>query len=269
MSEMMDEVAHAQTALAKALARLLRPLVRIMLRNGLGHRAFSEIARQVFIDVAADDFALPGRRQTVQRISMLTGIPRKEVARRREAPADATEVTSTQHNRAARVIGGWRHDPDFLQETGEPKDLGPEDEFLELVRRYSGDLGPRPVLDELLSTGAAELIDGRLRLRSKAYVPAATVTGQLEILGEHLGDLATTIDHNLGGTAAPYPQRQVVYDNIPNEALAELRELARRRADELTEEFSRAFAAVDRDLHPELDGSGRNRVVVGFYYGDC
>src|SRR5215510_9788024 len=68
-------------ALTAAAARLLKPLVKVLLRNGIPYRAFADIARQVYVEVAEKEFALPGRAQTVSRISTITGLTRKEVTR--------------------------------------------------------------------------------------------------------------------------------------------------------------------------------------------
>src|SRR5262245_770200 len=68
-------------ALNAATARMLRPLVRVLLRNGIPYRAFADTARQVYVEVAEKEFALPGKPQTVSRVSTLTGLSRKEVTR--------------------------------------------------------------------------------------------------------------------------------------------------------------------------------------------
>jgi hypothetical protein len=261
----------APAALSAALQRLLRPLVRLMLRYGVTHKAFVDISRQVFVDVAAEDFELPGRRQTIQRISMLTGIPRKEVARRREQPLAPPQVAHARHNRAGRVLSGWLHDGDFHDPAGAPRPLSLDagGDFAELIRRYSGDLGPRPVLDELVRVGAVEVDEGHsVRLCTQAYVPASAEADKLTILGDHVADLVGVIEHNLETQGAAFPQRQVVYDNIAGAGLGGLRRLARERADALVADFDAAMAAVDRDLHPELEGNDRHRVLVGFYYLD-
>jgi len=42
--------------LLAAYRRLMRPLVRILIRNGVAYGEFAEIAKEVYIDVAAGDF---------------------------------------------------------------------------------------------------------------------------------------------------------------------------------------------------------------------
>ena len=75
---MNDEHLHPLFA---ALLKLLRPLVRILLRNGVSHRTFAEIAKWGYVDVAHQEFGLEGRKQSISRVSVLTGLSRKEVMR--------------------------------------------------------------------------------------------------------------------------------------------------------------------------------------------
>ena len=69
------------TALLNAAARVLKPVVRILLRNGVPSDELTELVRKVYVDVATQEFKLEGRRQTLSRISVLTGLNRKEVSR--------------------------------------------------------------------------------------------------------------------------------------------------------------------------------------------
>ena len=47
-----DSSAHARAA----VGRLLRPLVRVLLRNGMPFGAFADLAKQVYVDVAIKEF---------------------------------------------------------------------------------------------------------------------------------------------------------------------------------------------------------------------
>jgi hypothetical protein len=87
--------------LASATRRILSPLIRILLRNGVPFKLFADLARWVYVDVAFREFSIQGRKQSTSRVSMLTGLSRKEVSRLRntEAPSDAVDVD--RYNRAA------------------------------------------------------------------------------------------------------------------------------------------------------------------------
>ncbi len=255
-----------QQALAAAVVRLLRPLVRILLRYGVPFGVFADLAKRVYVDVARSEFAITDRKQTTSRVSVLTGLSRKEVRR-----VEVLEMPEAErYNRAARVISGWRRDRRYHDEAGEPASLELEGEasFTELVRAYSGDVPARAILDELVRVGAAERDgDGRIRLCVRAYVPSTAEVDKLEILGTDVAALAATIDHNL--TAEPggaWFQRKVAYDNLPVEALEGLRAEAGENGQRLLEALDVSMARLDRDANPEAGGTGRKQVLVGVYY---
>lgn len=66
--------------LLSAFRSLMTPLVRILLRNGISFREFAEVLKDVFVAVCARDLVVPGRRLTLSRIAIVTGLTRKEVS---------------------------------------------------------------------------------------------------------------------------------------------------------------------------------------------
>src|SRR6266852_9748922 len=264
-------------ALAAALERVLRPLFRIVLRNHMSFKAFLDIAKHAYVEVAATEFRIPGKKQSTSRIALLSGLTRKEVQRLLDVPAasDKDNEAGERYNRAARVVSGWVRDADFSDADGNPKVLalqegGPEDRasFAELARRFSGDIPFRAVLDELLRVGVVEkLDDGNIRLKTRAYIPESGDADKLNILGTDVADLVDTIDHNLQhGGADPFFQRKVMYDNVPVEALQEFRRLSGTQAQALLERLDKWLSQHDRDSHPGTNGTGRVRTGIGIYY---
>lgn len=257
-------------ALSDAAQGILRPLVRVLLRNGVPYGAFAEMARRAYVEVAQSDFALPGKKQTVSRISTLTGLTRKEVTRL-QAEEAAESADHDRYNRPARVIGGWVREKRFRDKAGRPAELPMEGEsrsFAALVREFSGDIPPRAMADELARVGAIEILpDGSVRLLTRAYIPRGDQAEKIGILGTDVADLIRTIDHNL--TSAPgeaWFQRKVVYDNIPRELLPELTKKLSGKAQSCLESLDRVLAAADRDRNPAVKGSGRVRTGIGIYY---
>jgi len=187
-----------------------------------------------------------------------------------QAQAAGTDAKET-YNRAARVIAGWVRDKEFTDAAGEPLALsqaGATASFSLLVKRYSGDVPARAVLDELLRVGAVErLDDDRIRLLSRAYVPRTSDLDKLDILGADVSDLITTIDHNLQrGAEDPRFQRKVMYDNVPEESIAAFRSLSGAQAQSLLEAMDKWLSQHDRDVNPCQSGTGRVRVGIGIYY---
>lgn len=254
-----------------ALRNLLRPLVRILLRTGVPYGLFADLAKHVYVEIASEEFQIPGRKQTASRVSIITGLSRKEISRVRELANGGASEAADRYNRAARVISGWIRDERFVDEDGRPAPLPIEGgglSFAQLVKEFSGDVPARAILDELLNVGAVQwLDDGRIRLLTHAYIPKDSKADKLGILGTDAAHLIATIDHNVHETdAEPRFQRKVVYDNLPVEALAEIRARSTQEAQALLEQINRWLAAHDRDTNAGVTGTGRKRAGIGIYY---
>jgi hypothetical protein len=263
---------HANVqALSAVVLRILRPLVRILLRNGVSFGTFADLAKGVYIDVARQEFEIGNRKQSTSRVSILTGLSRKEVTRVRKLQRPNDQRSDEQYNRAARVIAAWLREPDFIDAEGQPAVLpmsGRGATFSELVRRFSGAIPARAIRDELMRVGALEkLEDGRIRLLARAYIPKSSEIDKIHILGTDVSHLISTIDHNLRPeTPEPFFQRKVAYDNLPHEVLPQLRRLTVRKAQALLENMDRWLARHDRDTNPAVAGTDRRRAGIGIYY---
>ena len=265
----MAQPKHVQ-ALSAATLRLLRPLARILLRNNVSHRTFAELAKLAYVEVANKEFGITGKQQTTSRIAILTGLTRKEVQRLLKQPPDTKSVVEEEYHRASRVITGWVRDPDFGEGKGHPHPLrmeGKRASFSELVKRYSGDIPVRAMLDELLRVGAVkQLKDGRICLLSRGYIPQKGPVEKLQALGTDTADLISTIDHNVyQKPSKPRFQRKVMYDNVPVEAAKEFQVLAAAQGQELLETLDRWLSHRDRDMNPSSKGTGRVRVGLGIF----
>jgi len=260
-----------QNMLTTSLAKLLRPLVRILLRYGVSFGDFAEIARWVYVDVADKDFSIKSRKQSISRISVITGLNRKDVTRLKQINIHQDQDPSPGFNRAGRVISGWVRDKAYNDKDGCPAVLPLEGEgqsFTALVKQYSGDMPVRAVLDELLRIEAVSRNDdGTVSLLVKAYIPKNVDTEKIFILGDDGADLISTIDHNLDAqNRPPFFQRKVVYDNIPIESIEDFRAISSVSGQQLLEKLDEILAADDRDINPAVKGSGRMRVGMGIYY---
>jgi hypothetical protein len=188
----------------------------------------------------------------------------------RQLPKPDDTATTERHNRAARVIAAWRREKDFLDPKGKPANLpvtGPGATFSELVTRFSGNVPYRAILDELIRVGAVERMeDDRIRLLTPAYIPKLSDANKLHILGTDVQYLISTIDHNLRtDSTSPLFQRKVRYNNLPDEVLPEFRKLSAKKGQALLESLDKWLAERDRDITPQVKGTGRNRAGLGIF----
>jgi hypothetical protein len=256
----------AKNRLDAALRHLLRPLVRVLLRHGMAYGDFAEIAKGVYAETAREDFALPGRKSTDSRVAILTGLTRKEVKALREA---ATGERHSNINRATRVLSGWHQDPDFTGPDGAPRVLPLEGDggFGELVRRYSGDMPSRAMLEELRRVNAVRT-EGKdkVRVLSRAYVPAAGDLEGLRMLGTALHDLTSSIDHNLTRDGRPARFQRTVYsERVPLKAVPILSRIVGERGQRFLESLDDWLSA--HEIGPkEKSREEAVRTGVGIYF---
>jgi hypothetical protein len=255
-----------QKILFVAVRKLMRPLVRILLRNGVAYGALADAIRKCYVDVAFEDFSPEGKKQTVSRVSALTGLTRKEVKRLHELDGADHEASQERYNRAVRVISGWMNDRRFLDAKGKPAVLplqNSKKSFEALVRGYSGDIPVRAMLAMLEEAGSVSTRQGKVRLIKHAYVPAGDDEARIRILGTDVSELISTIDHNL--TAAPDEllfQRKVAYEDINPESLDKLKKLSFSRAQSLLERLDREYAK-----HEQTEDAGEGvSISLGIYY---
>jgi hypothetical protein len=164
-------------------------------------KEFSDLSKSVFVDVAIREFGIRGRPTNVSRVSILTGISRKEIKRQRDLLRQDPDIDSGKTTDATRVLSGWYQDPDFCDPGGTPLELaetGPAPSFAALLERYSGDVPPSALLKELMQGQAVERTpQGRLRAKRRYYMPVPLEPESILRAGAVIRDMGDTIRHNL------------------------------------------------------------------------
>lgn len=221
-----------------ALKAVLRPLVRLMVARGITLPAAVAALKEVFVDVAARDFRLDGRAPSDSRISLLTGVHRKDVRAIRESAHPLS--TPRAAGLGATVVGRWLGDPAYADADGRPRPLprltaqdgGPS--FDGLVAGLSKDVRPRTVLDELVRLGIAawDQASDEVRLVTDAFVPAEAGTEMLGFFRDNLRDhLAAAVSNLLAGPEERrFLERAVYYNNLRPEDVERLEAEARTLA---------------------------------------
>lgn len=259
--------------LRNIIRRILRPLVRILLHNQVSVSEFIDQVKDIYVEVADKDFAIPTKKNTVSRISVITGLSRKEVLRIQ------TEQENFQHeegqnklNKASAVIMGWLKDSDFTDSIGLAINLpfkGGEYSFETLVKRYGGDITARAVLDELIRIGSVVKIPdtGLLKLVSFGYVPEQKLE-KLKIMSTCARDFFETVSYNLEHEAhESYFQRQITYSELPLRVVNEFREFSKEKSLEHMFELNRWLAEHKKNVSDvDIADQELYRIGLGIYY---
>ncbi len=261
-------------ALLAAFRVLMGPLVRILLRQGISYAEFSEVAKAVYVEVALKDFKVSGRKATRTRIAVMTGLTRKEVKRVIDEAVKERFELKTSFNRLGRVLVGWHTDADFTGPYGMPLELeyetgNPnEPTFSVLVKRHSGDMSPRSILDELVRVGAIRETDiGWFRVMRREYIPEAQGTHTFERTGVVVRNFVNTVEFNMTKLApgkGRFERHVTADDGIRREDLPKFDHYLRERCQVLLEEIDNWLAGL-----PKPDPKKGDDVIhtgIGIYH---
>lgn len=261
---------NIQSAVANAVLVLLRPLVRFLLRQGISHAAFSDMAKWVYVDVASKEFGIKGRKQTKSRVAVLTGLTRRQVNTLQGSEAPYQDETPDAFGRAARVLRGWGETDRYCDVGGQPLDLpvdGDSPSFADLVRDFGGDAPTRAILDELVNVGAVKVADGVARRMTPYYLPTSCSPESLDIFAMSVRDLLATLDNNLAGDDRPKRFQRVIYfDRLRPEVLEQVRAVIRENGQRLANQVEHELVQFgDRPTQLPPPG-GYTRAGLGMYY---
>lgn len=254
--------APTSAKLVVAIRRVLRPLVRLLLSQGLTYPWLSDLLKEIYVEVANRDFNLGGNRQTDSRVSLLTGVHRKDVRRLRETHGVQDEdVAPPVMSLGAQLVARWASDPRYVDQDDHPISLprlGRQNDvsFESLVAEVSKDIRPRPVLDEWLRLGVVHVDDDDLvHLNVEAFVPEKGFEDKLFHLGANVHDHLSAAVDNVSGKKPAWMERSVHYDALSLTSVVELAALVEKsgmqalktvnkKAMELEERDSSAGAAT-------------------------
>lgn len=257
-------------SLVRALRRVLRPLVRLLLAHQITYPFLANLLKTVYVELAESELAIPDKPQTISRLSLLTGIHRKDVKRLREEPLD-DDAPPPVVSLGAQLVARWTAVEEFLDENDHPRPLARlpgsalQPGFDELVASVSKDIRARAVLDEWLRLGIVHVdADDCVRLNTEAFVPESGFDEKADFFGRNLHDHVATLAHNLTGAGPPLLERSVYYDELTPASVDELAQLAEEKGMEALQALNRrALALQNRDAG---DAAARERMHLGLYF---
>lgn len=154
---------NTSSSVATEIEHYLKPMARHCINVRLDYRQVSELLKTVLVSVAESEFAIEGKSQTDSRISLLTGVHRKDV--RRLLNREQNKTLSPQHSLINKLIKTWLETPELIGKDGEPKPIprNPHPEhrvcFNELAATLTRDIHVRALWDECINSGIINISD--------------------------------------------------------------------------------------------------------------
>lgn len=252
----------------------MHALVRLLIQHQIQYPTLCQWLKDVYVRVADQEFPVAGKPQSDSRITLLTGVHRKEVRRIRSEDLTATRVP------AAIPLGGtlvanWVGDPRYQDANGKPLPLprlakgSNEPSFEELVANKSKDIRPRVVLDEWLRLGICRLDEtDRVWLNTDAFVPDQGFEEKAYFLGRNVHDHLAVGVHNLDQPENPYIERSVYYDKLTREDVQSLADYAQKVGMEALLKVNQKALELQRRSKKQKDATQRMNFGVYFFADD-
>jgi hypothetical protein len=245
---------------------ILTPIIRYCMRHSLGLQELIDSAKLVYLHVAEEELERAGQKVTISRLSVATGVHRKDAARifkEGELPSRSDRLTD-------KVINQWRRDKQFQTKNKRPRTLtfkGEDSEFAELVAAVSADLKPGTVLFDLERIEAVKKTSKGLTLLTKAYIPPRKSAESYELLAEDAEDLFAAVFENIDTETEELPNyhAKAVYDNIAYEDLPKIRKWLFQQSSKFHARVMKFLSQYDLDINPTENKTGGARVALGIF----
>jgi hypothetical protein len=236
------------TLVLDRVLRVLQPLVRLLVRNGVTYPVLAAALKRVFLDAARTELAARGMARTDSAITLLCGVHRRDVRQLSRAGAD-TPAPPAPLGLAAQVVARWMSEAAYVDGAGAPRTLpkgGAAGSFDALVAGVSHDVRPRAVLDDLLRLGVAREDDTGVQLQGGGFAPRQGFEEMSWLFAANLHDHAAAAAANLQGEGR-FLEQAVFVDQISADSAARLQQVS-------VQAWKQAFKVVMAQAQERFDG---------------
>lgn len=254
---------------------LMRPIIRLFIARGVQLPAVMATLKQIYVDVATNDFKIDDKPLTDSRVSVLTGVHRRDVRSIRKDGMPSSQPP--QMSLSATVIGRWLGDPAYRDKKGQPRTLhrladDGSPSFEELFQHVSKDVHPRTVLDDLINQ---ELIDwdeesDLVRLRTRAFVPAAGGEDAMRFFEMNLHDhLAAAVSNLLkDDQQSRFLERAVYYNELTTASVDKIEDDAQKLGEKILNDLNSKALHLQETDDGSAEATERFRFGLFFYRED-
>ncbi|MGA2778579.1 MAG: DUF6502 family protein [Steroidobacteraceae bacterium] len=196
-----------KTSLLVAFRYLLKPLVRMAVKNGVSFPEFSTALKHAYVDVASRQIKAAGNLVTAEGIYVITSIEATEVDQmlRTEVQPHASDSDAQSLSPLPRVLNAWHTDSRYAGPYGVLRDLeftrsaGSDGmAFSDLAAAYCPGVSPRALLNELLASGCVKDVgSGFYRAVSRSYVPDPLSDKSIQLFARVVHNLCEAAELNL------------------------------------------------------------------------
>ena len=154
MKQIMNE------SLANLTQKIIEPLIEVFLFFGVDYNFLNTIIKKTYISIALRDYGKRSRQTSISRISIMTGLTRKEVSSIKKLLGTQTSDDLKINKNIDKIIKIWTGNKDYLTTTGKPKKIKLESgkiSFINLVKIARTDIPAKAITTELQRLNLIEI----------------------------------------------------------------------------------------------------------------
>ena len=240
-------------SLLQALDSLMLPLAQLCVGKGVPIQAAEERLRRAFVEAARRNSDGANPQRLTSRISTLTGLTRREVARIQALNEPARPTTRSS---VSELFTHWLSLPEYQGDQG-PKALprvGPAPSFETLAQSVTRDVHARSLLEALIQLKLVvwDEANDTVRLTAQAFVPRDQWTQMMGFLGDNVGDHLRAAVTNVLGNGSEHFEQALYADELSAESLQQARRI-----------ISEQWRTLMTDVVPQLEALMKADAMAG------
>ncbi len=262
---------NQQKKVLSSFQLVLRPIIKILLRYGIGYNEFAECVKTAYVDVGSTDFGIRGRPTNISRVAVMTGLTRKEVRRLRTKLESGEDPVAVKSTPITEILHRWHKEDEFLDERGRPAILpfqGEKGSFSSLVKKYGGDVPAGAMRTELKRVGTVEENEaGDMSVKCRSFWPTDQTEKLESALVHHVYPLVSNVAHNTdpANESDVITQFSIYSLDIEQQDKPRLRRMCSDRLTDMAESFDDLFIAYESRGSKESKEE-KAPIMVGLYY---
>lgn len=257
------------TEVVKALRFLLRPLVKLMLNHQITYPFIIKLLKETYVEIAEHEYKINRKKQTDSRISLITGVHRKDVKALRGSRFNYEDELPAGVTLGGQLVARWCADEKYTDEQGKPLPLPRlgknKISFESLVRLINKDIRPRSILDEFIRLNIVHVCDDdNVWLHEDALISDEGIKEKAFYLGLNLHDHIAACTHNMAGLEPSMLERCLYYDKLTPEDVETLAAEARKMGVEMLLALNNKALELQKNSKGQIEAN--KRINFGLYF---
>ena len=242
-------------------------MARFCVKHGLHIQEAGETLKRAFEKAARDHFREHGEKMNVSRLSVCTGLQRKDIIRLQQEADTQDQAVSTQDNLLCRIATRWSEQEKYKKKELEAQGAG-EPSFAQLVLEESSDLHSGTLLFRMQQLGMVKITSsGKIKLLRATLPTLPAPKTALNNLSLELRDHIASVEHNLSSTSLKNHHAYTVFDAIPESVVPVVSKFIYEQAQQVHTVVRKFLSLHDLDIAEQGSSKCRAEKRMRVSYG--